>query len=64
MASWRWSIASESAVGGPVLAGPREERGRRCVGVGIPEGVGGVPRRPGVDSVGRRDMISLEISRV
>jgi hypothetical protein len=39
--------------------GPRLDRGRRCVGVGIPVLLdkGGVPIRPGVDSVGRRDIL-------
>lgn len=45
------------------MEGPRDERGRRWVGVGIPEGVGGVPRRPGVDSVGRRDIAPRVVSR-
>lgn len=38
--------------------GPRLERGRRCVGVGmpVPPGVGGVPILPGVEIIGRRDI--------
>lgn len=37
-----------------MLAGPREERGRRWVGVGIP--VEGVMERPGVETEGIRDI--------
>lgn len=41
---------------GPLCPGPREDLGRRCVGVGIP--VDGVTL-PGVASVGKRDILGL-----
>jgi hypothetical protein len=40
--------------------GPRDERGRRLVGVGIPLDGPGIFDRPGVDNWGSRDIVEEE----